>query len=114
MATVIEQFSFIQFKTVMNIADIDEPTYALILRAVFANLEVQHEIVVDDLLEITSDLVFAIYRHSKFLFDTYKNNIDTIKSTSDSSGNKTTFEAKTPKDVIATYKMYSPRLPAIL
>lgn len=110
----MEAFNFIQFKTVMNISDIDEATYALILKAVFANLEVQHEIVLDDLTEITSDLVFAIYRHAKYTFDVYKNNIDTLKSTSDASGNKTQYAAEAPTEVLSTYKMYSPVLPAIL
>lgn len=114
MATVLESFNFVQFKTVMNIADIDEATYALILRGVFARLETQFEIVLDDLTEISADFVFAIYRHAKFIFDTYKNNLDTIKSTSDASGNRTTFDAKAPQDVISTYKMYSPVPPALL
>lgn len=114
MATILEQFNFTQFKAVMNIADIDEQTYALILRAVFSNLELRHEIVFDDLTEVKSDLVFAIYRHAKFIFDTYKHNIDTIKNTSDSSGNKTTFNSEAPADVVSTYKMHSPRLTAYL
>jgi len=112
--SALESFNFIQFKTVMGISDIDEPTYALILRAVFDNLETQHEIIIDDLTSITSDLVFSIYRHAKFIFDVHKNNLDTIKSTSDSSGNRTTFDAETPRDIAAVYKMYSPRPPAYL
>ena len=112
--TALESFNFIQFKAIMGISDIDEPTYALILRAVFDNLETEHEILVDDLESITSDLVFAVYRHAKFIFEVHKSNLDTIKSTSDSSGNRTTFEVKTPADVIATYKMYSARPPAYL
>jgi len=110
----LEQFNYIQFKTVMNVSDVDEATYGLILRAIFANLEVQHTIIIDELQEVTSDFVYAVYRHAKFIFDTYKGNLDTIKSTSDSSGNRTTYEVKIPMDIRAVYKMHSPEPAAYL
>jgi len=112
--TNLELFNFIQFKTVMNISDVDEATYALILKAIFDDLEVQHSIIIDTLPSISSNLVFAIFRHAKFIFEVYKNNLDTIEGTSDSSGNKTTFKMDTPKDIVSTYRMYSPEPPAYL
>lgn len=112
--SALEQFNFIQFKAVMNIADIDEPTYALILRAVFANLKIQYLIDVETLTSISDDMVYAIYRHSAFLFDIYKNNLDTIKSVSDTSGNRTSYQIDTPVAVISIYKMYAEIPPAYL
>lgn len=110
----LSQFNFIQFKTVMNIADIDEPSYAIILKAVFDNLLTQYEIDIDTLEVLTYDLVFAIFRHAKFIFEVHHKNLDVIEKTSDASGNKTTFKITVPKEVMATYKMYSPVAPAIL
>jgi len=112
--TALSQFNFIQFKTVMDIADIDEATYGIILRSIFGSLLKIHRIDVDILEEMTYDFIYAIYRHAKFIFDTQKNKLDTIKQMTDISGNKTTFEVETPLDIISVYKMYSPVAPAFL
>lgn len=114
MATPLSQFNFIQFKLVMSVADIDETLYAFLLRNVFAMLNTQYSIDVDALTEIEDDLVFAIYRHVRFLYEVEKNNLDTIDKVSDPSGNKTTFKAMLPIEVRAAYKMYSTNLPAFL
>ena len=113
-STALSQFSFTQFKTVMDIADIDEPTYALILRAIFDTIDTQHEIVIDDLGVITNDLIYAIYRHAKFVFEVQKNKLDIISKTADSSGNRTTFIVEVPTEVRSVYRMYSPSGPAFL
>jgi len=112
--TALSQFSFVQFKTTMSVSDIDEPTFALILRSIFANLLVQYDIDIDTVTEMTYDFSFAIFRHAKFIFEVQKQNLDVIQKTSDASGNRTTFKVQTPKDVISVYKMYSPILPALL
>ena len=112
--TALAQFSLIQFKTVMKIADIDEATYSMILRAIFDNLNTQYDIDVDNLTEITFDFTLAVYRHAKFLFELLDKNLDVIDKTSDTSGNKTTFNAQPPKEVCSVYKMYSPVAPALL
>ena len=112
--TGLEHFSFSQFKAVMSVSDIDEPTYALILRAIFAQLQVQYEISIEASTSITSDMVFAIYRHAKFLFEVHNGNLDVLESVSDSSGNKTKYKVKVPIDIASTYKMYSPVAPALL
>ena len=113
-STALSQFSFTQFKTVMDVADIDEPTFALILRAIFDTLNTQHEIVIDELEEITNDLIYAIYKHAKFVFEVQKNKLDIISKTADASGNRTTFKVEIPTEVRSIYRMYSPSGPAFL
>jgi len=112
--TALEQFSFAQFKAVMGVTEIDEPTYALILRAIFDNLLIQFDIDIDAATEITFDFTYAIYRHAKFIFEVQKQNLDVIEKTSDPSGNRTTFKVQIPIELIAVYKMYSPIEPALL
>jgi len=110
-----EQFSFSQFKIVMNIAEVDEPTYALLLRAVFKHTFKFYSIDLDDEdAEFPAELVFNIYRHAKYLFDTNKGNLDTVSSVSDSSGNRTSFKGSLPKEITMVYKAYSPEPPAYL
>ncbi len=112
--TALSQFNFIQFKAVMDVADIDDTTYVVILRSIFAYLLKAHRIDIDNLDELTYDLIYAVYRHAKFIFETQKNKLDTISQMTDASGNKTTFEVETPSDVISVYKMYSAVPPAFL
>jgi len=114
MDSTLEQFSFTHFKQVMAVADIDEPTYALILRSVFAHLRTFHNLDIDTRTAIEFDLMYAIYRHAKYIFETYKNNTDIINSVNDPAGNKTTFNRKIPKEISGVYKAYSPEPPAYL
>jgi len=112
--TALSQFNFTQFKAVMGVSDIDEPTYSLLLRSVFDHIKTVHDIDVDTVASLTYDLVFAIYRHTKFMFEVHNKNLDIIEKTSDTSGNKTEYKVETPKDIISTYRMYSPNAPASL
>jgi len=112
--TALSQFSFIQFKTTMGIADVDEPSYALILKSIFDTLLTQFSIDIDSVTEITYDFTFAIYRHAKFIHEVSKKNLDVINKVADSSGNRTEYKNVIPKEIISTYKMYSPIPPASL
>jgi hypothetical protein len=104
----LEHFSFTQFKVVMAIADIDEATYALILRAIFDQLLIQYEIDLSKATSISFDLTFAIYKHAKHLFEVHKNNLSVLDSVADSAGNRTSYKISIPTEVMSTYKMYSP------
>ena len=112
--TALESFNFTQFKTVMGVSNIDEATYGLILRAIFARLKTVHSIDLNVVTDISEELVYAIYRHAKFIFEVHKGNLDVIKSTADSSGNRTKFDVETPSAVTGIYKMYSPDALAFL
>lgn len=114
--TALSQFSFVQFKAVMGIADIDEPTYSLILKSIFDILNTQYDIDINasTALTLTHDMVYAIYRHAKFIFEMQSKNLDVVDTVADASGNRTSFKVKVPTDVLSTYKMYSPILPALL
>jgi len=112
--TPLELFGFTQFKTVMNVSDIDEPTYALILKGIFAYLMMVHEIDVDNLTEITDDFIYAIYRHATYMHYIQATNAMNTQTASDASGNRVVFDVKPPKDIISVYKMYSPVPPALL
>ena len=112
--TALSQFNFVHFKNSMGISDMDETAFVLIIRAIFDNLLTQYEIDIDTLNSITYDFTLAVYRHAKFLHEVQKQNLDVIAKTSDASGNRTTFKVEVPKDISATYKMYSPVAPALL
>ena len=107
-------FDFTTFKTLSGITDAEEPKYALVMRAIFESLELQYDIDMDTLTYVPYILQNAIYEHASFLYKVETKGLNLISSITDTSGNKTSYNVTTPKEILAIYKMLSPTAPALL
>jgi len=109
-----DNFNFITFKEVTGISSIDEEAYSFILRAVFDNIKALYLIDIDKMISVPNDLSFAIYSHAKVLFESVKNNVSLVESLGDSSGNRTKFSPRLPKEIITVYRIYANTPPAFV
>jgi hypothetical protein len=107
-------FTYAYLKQVMKIADEDDALYALALRSVFDHLNTYHTIDVENATDVPYELQLAIFRHTKYLVELIRSNTDVIASSTDSKGDKVTYNAAPPKPILWTYKAYSDEPPAYL
>jgi len=110
-------FSFTQFKSVMNISDISEETYSMILKMVFQYVKTVHAIDIDEYEtpdDIPIDLVYAMYSHAKFKYEQQTKSVPTIDSVKNPGGGSVTYSDKFPDIITSTYRMYSPTASVII
>ena len=109
-------FTYTNFKSVMDISDISEGSYAFVMRTVFQYVLKVHRIDVDDPTadDLTEDLQYAMFMHAKFIYETQVKNTAVVSASKDSAGNTVTYATKMPKIIESTYRMYSPIEPVIL
>jgi len=110
---IYDKFNFILFKNAMQASDQAEATYSIILRAVFQELKTLYSIDIEEFAEIPDDLVYAIFRHTKYLYDIQENSVDVMGYISSSDSNRVNFSPEFPKEVLNTYRQYSQTAPAI-
>lgn len=105
-------FNYTTFKSIMDISDISEETYAFILRSVFQYVSKVHTIDVTG--PMTEDLQYAIFMHAKYIYESQVKNTALIASAKDPSGGSVIYNTRLPAIIESTYKMYSPNDPVIL
>ena len=110
---VYDNFNFIVFKEAMNVSDQAEATYSIILRSVFQELKNTYSVDIDSMAEVPADLVYAIFRHVKYLYDVQEHSADVMGYSASSDSNKATYKPEFPKEIINTYRQYSTIPPAI-
>jgi hypothetical protein len=71
------------------------------------------EVIINTTL-IPFDLQYAIYQHTKFLFESQKRNTSILELVSDSAGNKTRYKTTIPTFISSMYNEYSPNEIAFL
>lgn len=109
-------FTYTGFKSIMDVPDITEETYAFVLRTVFKYVNTVHSIDIDntDSSDISEDLQYAMFIHAKFIYETQIKNASVVSSAKDSAGNSVTYKTELPSIITSTYRMYSPLDPVVI
>lgn len=60
------------------------------------------------------DIQYAIYQHTKFLFESQKRNTNIIETATDATGNKVSYKTVIPSFISSVYREYSPNAVAFI